>query len=55
MEINCKIVVTVLKNRVAFCLICTVLPVILPEVESLLSCFESEDLFGRLLFPRPAV
>ena len=55
MEINCKIVVTALKKRLLFYSICTILPVILPAVESLLSCFKSEDSFGRLLFPHLAV
>ena len=53
MEINCKIVVTALNLRFAFCLVCTVLPVILPAVESLLSPFESRKPFRRLLFFLP--
>lgn len=48
MQINCKLVVTAQKNRTSFYAFCTILPQILPAVESLLSGFESGVGSGRL-------
>ena len=42
MEINCKLVVTAQNNSPLFCILCTILPVILPEVESLPHLFRAD-------------
>ena len=49
MEIICKLVVTMQKNRLSFCAFLPTLPMILLPVEFILSGFESRNGFGRLL------